>query len=147
MSDTIYACIHGHFYQPPRENPWLEELEREESAAPAHDWNERIADECYRPNAASPVLDAEGRIADLVNNYRYMSFNFGPTLLRWMQKHTPQAYAKILEADRESARENHGHGNAVANVYNHVIMPLANARDTSSETGKRRSSTARRARA
>lgn len=125
---TLYVCIHGHFYQPPRENPWLEEIEREESAAPFHDWNERIADECYQPNAAARILDGQGRIVDLVNNYRHMSFNFGPTLLRWMERHRPRAYAEILDADRRAVQER-GHGNAVAQVYNHVILPLANRRD------------------
>ncbi len=124
-----HVCIHGHFYQPPRENPWLEELEHESSAAPAHDWNERIAAECYGPNAASVVLDDDGKIVDLVNNYRSMSFNFGATLLRWMQKHAPAAYAAVLSADRDSAAQNHGHGNAIAQVYNHAILPLCNARD------------------
>lgn len=125
---TLYTCIHGHFYQPPRENPWLEEIEREESASPFHDWNERIADECYQPNAAARILDSQGRIVDLVNNYRHMSFNFGPTLLRWMERHRPRAYAEILDADRRAVEER-GHGNAVAQVYNHVILPLANRRD------------------
>lgn len=124
----LYACIHGHFYQPPRENPWLEEIEREETATPFHDWNERIADECYQPNAAARILDGQGRVADLVNNYRHMSFNFGPTLLRWMERHRPRAYAEILAADRRAVEER-GHGNAVAQVYNHVILPLANRRD------------------
>jgi alpha-amylase/alpha-mannosidase (GH57 family) len=128
-ADAMHVCIHGHFYQPPRENPWLEEIEREESAAPAHDWNERIAAECYRPNAASPILDDKGQIAALVNNYRHMSFNFGPTLLRWLERHARPTYQAILEADRASARENHGHGNAIAQAYNHVILPLANTRD------------------
>ncbi|MBI1949324.1 MAG: DUF3536 domain-containing protein [Deltaproteobacteria bacterium] len=125
---TIYACIHGHFYQPPRENPWLEDIEREESAAPFHDWNERIADECYQPNAAARILDGQGRVVDLINNYRHLSFNFGPTLLRWMERRRPRAYAEILDADKRAVEER-GHGNAVAQVYNHVILPLANRRD------------------
>lgn len=124
-----HVCVHGHFYQPPRENPWLEEIEREESAAPAHDWNERIAAECYRPNASSPVLNRDGTITTLVNNYRHMSFNFGPTLLRWLERHDPRTYAAILAADRDSAAANAGHGNALAQAYNHVILPLANRRD------------------
>lgn len=125
---TIYTCIHGHFYQPPRENPWLEDIEREESATPYHDWNERIADECYQPNAAARILDGEGRVIELINNYRHLSFNFGPTLLRWMERHRARAYAELLDADRRAIEER-GHGNAVAQVYNHVILPLANRRD------------------
>lgn len=123
------VCIHGHFYQPPRENPWLEEIEREQSADPFHDWNERIAEECYKPNAAARILDGEGRITELQNNYAHLSFNFGPTLLRWMERNSPVAYDAILEADKASAARCHGHGNAIAQVYNHVILPLANERD------------------
>ena len=132
-NDVRHVCIHGHFYQPPRENPWLEETEREESAAPFHDWNERIAEECYKPNAAARILDADGRIGDLKNNYEHLSFNFGPTLLRWMERHSPTAYQSILDADRVSANGTRGHGNAIAQVYNHVILPLANARDKNTQ--------------
>jgi alpha-amylase/alpha-mannosidase (GH57 family) len=128
VKEQKFVCIHGHFYQPPRENPWHEELEREESAAPAHDWNERIAEECYRPNAAARVLGEDGVVVDLVNNYRSLSFNFGPTLLRWMQKEQPWAYGEILDADAQSAARL-GHGNAMAQVYNHAIMPLCDLRD------------------
>jgi alpha-amylase/alpha-mannosidase (GH57 family) len=126
---TKHVCIHGHFYQPPRENPWLEEIEREESAAPFHDWNERIAEECYKPNAAARILDDNGLIGALKNNYDHLSFNYGPTLLRWMERHSPAAYRAILDADARSVRANGGHGNAMAQVYNHVILPLANERD------------------
>ena len=129
MSTTRYVCVHGHFYQPPRENPWLEEIEREPSAAPAHDWNSRIADECYTPNTAARVLDDHGRVHHLTDNYAHMSFNFGPTLLRWMERHRPATYRGILEADKRSRAEHDGHGNAIAQVYNHVILPLANDRD------------------
>ena len=122
-------CIHGHFYQPPRENPWTGRIERQESAAPDHDWNERIQRQCYAPNGASRLLDSKGRIREIHNNYRRMSFNFGPTLLEWMEAHDPDGYARILEADRLSLEDNHGHGNALAQVYNHAILPLGTDRD------------------
>ena len=124
-----YICIHGHFYQPPRENPWLEAIELQDAAAPYHDWNERITRECYAPNAVSRILDDQGRIVKLVNNYAKISFNFGPTLLSWLAIYTPDVYAAILEADRQSREKFSGHGSAMAQVYNHVIMPLANTRD------------------
>jgi alpha-amylase/alpha-mannosidase (GH57 family) len=124
-----YICIHGHFYQPPREHAWLEAIEYQESADPYHDWNERINDECYGPNAHARILDAEGKITRIVNNYGRMSFNFGPTLLAWMQKEEPDVYRAILEADRLSRDRFGGHGSAMAQVYNHIIMPLANERD------------------
>jgi alpha-amylase/alpha-mannosidase (GH57 family) len=123
-----FVCIHGHFYQPPRENPWLEDLEVEDSAAPYHDWNERIAAECYAPNAVSRLLDGSERIAALVNNYEKMSFNFGPALLSWLERHRSGVYEQILEADRMSERAHNGHGNAIAQCYNHAIMPLASER-------------------
>lgn len=124
-----YVCIHGHFYQPPRENPWLEEVEVEDSAYPYHDWNARITAECYGPNAASRILDSNKRIIDIVNNYARISFNFGPTLLAWLEVHQPDVYSAILEADEESKKRFSGHGAAIAQVYNHIIMPLANSRD------------------
>jgi (1->4)-alpha-D-glucan 1-alpha-D-glucosylmutase len=124
-----YVCIHGHFYQPPRENPWLEAVELQDSAYPYHDWNERITAECYAPNASARILDGEGRIVKLVNNYARVSFNFGPTLLAWLQYHAPEVYTAILEADRESQGLFSGHGSALAQAYNHVIMPLASPRD------------------
>ncbi len=124
-----FVCIHGHFYQPPRENPWLEAVELQESAAPFHDWNDRITAECYAANAASRVLDNEGWIERMVNNYSRISFNFGPTLLSWMEQARPEVYKAILEADRQSQERFSGHGNALAQVYNHMIMPLANTRD------------------
>ncbi len=124
-----YVCIHAHFYQPPRENPWLEEVEREESAAPYHDWNERITDECYKPNTAARILDKDGKIAEITNNYEKISFNFGPTLLSWMEKHHPKTYEEILRADKESVKAMNGHGNAIAQAYNHSIMPLNTPRD------------------
>ncbi|WDT82260.1 MAG: hypothetical protein MPW14_11350 [Candidatus Manganitrophus sp.] len=100
-----YLCIHGHFYQPPRENPWLEEVELQDSAHPYHDWNERISAECYLPNTAARIADHENRILDIVNNYTKISFNFGPTLLSWMERAQPEVYRKILEADQISLRE------------------------------------------
>ena len=129
MSVDRYVCIHGHFYQPPRENPWLEEVEVQDSAFPYHDWNERITAECYGPNRASRVLDKEGMIVAIVNNYAKMSFDFGPTLLSWMERHSPETYEAILEADRMSRETFSGHGSALAQAYNHMIMPLANGRD------------------
>ena len=122
MSKTALV-FHGHFYQPPRENPLTGEVEREVSAAPYHDWNERIHAECYAPNAAAPVGSR------IVNNYAHISFNFGPTLLSWLEKHHPATYALILEADKESARRRSGHGNAIAQAYGHAILPLCNERD------------------
>jgi alpha-amylase/alpha-mannosidase (GH57 family) len=123
-----YICIHGHFYQPPRENAWLEVIEVQDSAHPYHDWNERISSECYAPNAASRILE-HGIIKDIINNYSKISFNFGPTLLSWMEQYDFETYEAILEADKESIKNFSGHGSAVAQVYNHIIMPLANRRD------------------
>ncbi len=124
-----YLTIHGHFYQPPRENAWLEEIEIQESAAPWHDWNERITEECYGPNAVSRILNDAGRIIDIRNNYAKISFNFGPTLLSWMEQKRPDIYKEILAADKLSQKYFNGHGSAMAQVYNHIIMPLANRRD------------------
>jgi alpha-amylase/alpha-mannosidase (GH57 family) len=122
-------CIHGHFYQPPRENPWLEAIELQDSAYPYHDWNERITAECYAPNAASRILDEKDRIERIVNNYARISFNFGPTLLSWLEEKSPSIYQAILDADRECRDRFGGHGSALAQVYNHMILPLANDRD------------------
>jgi alpha-amylase/alpha-mannosidase (GH57 family) len=124
-----YVCVHGHFYQPPRENPWLEAIELQDSAYPYHDWNERITAECYATNAASRILDGEGWIIEMVNNYANMSFNFGPTLLAWMEVHAPDVYQAVVEADRLSRERFSGHGSALAQAYNHIILPLANRRD------------------
>src|SRR5215213_2677464 len=126
---TTALVIHGHFYQPPRENPWTELVEREAGAAPFHDWNERIHAECYRPNAFARISDTHGRVERVVNNYARLSFNFGPTLLNWLERHQPETYARIIEADRESALRHGGHGNAIAQGYNHSILPLCNERD------------------
>jgi alpha-amylase/alpha-mannosidase (GH57 family) len=124
-----YVCIHGHFYQPPRENPWLESVETQDSAAPFHDWNERITSECYAPNGAARLLNQQKKIAGIVNNYARMSFNFGPTLLSWLEDNSRDAYRAVLEADRLGAQRFGGHGPAMAQVYNHMIMPLASTRD------------------
>lgn len=125
----VYVTIHGHFYQPSRENPYLETIERQSSAAPCHDWNERIYYECYRPNAFARVFDHRGRICEIVNNFEYLSFNIGPTLMSWLERFDLEVYQRILEGDRRSRERLEGHGNAIAQVYNHIIMPLANERD------------------
>lgn len=122
-------CIHGHFYQPPRENAWLEEVERQDSAYPYHDWNAKITAECYAPNAAARIVDKENRILDIINNYSMMSFNFAPTLLSWLKKSEKEVYRSILQADEKSLVFFNGHGSAIAQCYNHMIMPLANSRD------------------
>jgi alpha-amylase/alpha-mannosidase (GH57 family) len=127
------VCIHGHFYQPPRENPSLEYVELQESAYPYHDWNERVTAECYAPNAASRMMDENGRIANITNNYSRISFDFGPTLLSWLEENAGEVYQSILEADRESSKTFSGHGSAMAQAYNHMIMPLANSRDKRSQ--------------
>jgi len=124
-----YICIHGHFYQPPRENPWLEAIELQDSARPYHDWNERINAECYAPNAAARILDEKKRIVSIVNNYSKISFNFGPTLLSWIEANDPTTYRAILNADAGSIKAFAGHGSALAQPYNHMILPLANERD------------------
>jgi alpha-amylase/alpha-mannosidase (GH57 family) len=124
-----YVCVHGHFYQPPRENPWLETIELQDSAAPYHDWNERITSECYAPNGASRIVNQQRQIIRIVNNYARMSFNFGPTLLSWLEDFAPRAYRMIQDADQTSAALYSNHGSALAQVYNHIIMPLASERD------------------
>ncbi|MGC8642749.1 MAG: DUF3536 domain-containing protein, partial [Isosphaeraceae bacterium] len=124
-----YLCIHGHFYQPPRENPWLGVVEVQDSAAPFHDWNQRITHECYAPNTRARLVDGDGRIINLLNNYAWISFNFGPTLLQWMADESPETLQGIVEADRLSQDRRRGHGNALAQAYNHMILPLASERD------------------
>ncbi len=124
-----YICIHGHFYQPPRENPWLETVELQDSARPYHDWNEKITTECYAPNTASRIIDENGKIIDIVNNYNKISFNFGPTLLKWLKKNRNEIYNSIINADIESQENFSGHGSAIAQCYNHMIMPLAKSKD------------------
>ncbi len=129
MTNEKYLTIHGHFYQPPRENPWLEAIELQDSALPFHDWNERINKECYNPNSVSKIVDSRNRILDMVDNYEHISFNFGPTLLSWMEQFAPLTYERIIKADIDSIHQHSGHGNAIAQVYNHIIMPLANEQD------------------
>ncbi len=129
MSLTKFVCIHGHFYQPPRENAWLEAIEKQDSAEPFHDWNEKINFECYAPNRAARILNSQGKIIDIKNNYSRINFNFGPTLLSWLEEADPETYEAILDADAKSLKRYGGHGSAIAQVYNHLIMPLANKRD------------------
>ena len=124
-----FICIHGHFYQPPRENPWLETVETQDSAAPYHDWNERICAECYAPNGAARIQNNRNQITRIVNNYARMSFNFGPTLLSWLKENAQRTYRMILDGERRSRKSYGGHSSAMAQVYNHIIMPLANTRD------------------
>lgn len=126
---TRFVCIHGHFYQPPRENPWIESIERQPSAHPYSDWNARITAECYGPNARARMLDGDNRISDIVSNYERMSFNFGPSLLAWMETEAPKVYASILAADKASMKRFGGHGSAMAQGHGHLILPLANHRD------------------
>ncbi|MBE9214760.1 DUF3536 domain-containing protein [Plectonema cf. radiosum LEGE 06105] len=125
----VYITVHGHFYQPPRENPYLNAIERQPGAAPFHNWNERIHHECYRPNAFARILNEHGEVAGIVNNFEYMSFNIGPTLMSWLQNYDIDVYQQIIDADRKSSERLNGHGNAIAQVYNHIIMPLASERD------------------
>lgn len=129
MNMKPYICIHGHFYQPPRENPWLESVEMQDSAFPYHDWNERVTAECYAPNAAARILDPEGQIIQIANNYQYMSFDFGPTLFSWIKVKKPDLFERIVTADKISMQQFGGHGVAMAQAYNHMILPLAHPRD------------------
>lgn len=134
-----YVSIHGHFYQPPRENPWLEDVELQDSAYPFHDWNMKITEECYRQNAASRILGADKKIINIINNYSSISFNFGPTLLSWLAAHEPDVYESIIDADKKASSTFSGHGPAIAQAYNHMILPLANNRDKHTQViwGKR----------
>jgi alpha-amylase/alpha-mannosidase (GH57 family) len=128
-----FVCIHGHFYQPPRENPWLETVETQDSAAPYHDWNERICAECYAPNGAARVVNDKNQITRIVNNYARISFNFGPTLLSWLRENAPRTVRMILDGENRSRQRYRGHSSAMAQVYNHMILPLANARDRNTQ--------------
>jgi alpha-amylase/alpha-mannosidase (GH57 family) len=126
------VVLHGHFYQPPRENPWLDYVEAEASAAPYHDWNRRVEQECYRTVAAARLPDPSGRIARIVNTLAWISFDFGPTLLEWLEREAPGTYRAVLDADGAS-RARTGFGNAIAAPYHHVILPLSSRRDKISE--------------
>lgn len=126
---TKFVCIHGHFYQPPRENPWLEEIEQQASSYPYHDWNARINAQCYAPNAASRILSPEMKVIDITDNYSKISFNFGPTLLSWMDTMASDTYKAVIASDKISNDKFSGHLPAIAQIYNHMIMPLANSRD------------------
>src|SRR4051812_5696266 len=127
-SSSISLVVHGHFYQPPRENPWSDELEAEPSASPFHDWNARIHAECYRANAYARIHDRAGHIASIENNYARMSFNFGPTLARWIERHDPRTHARLQAADGDQ-RKRVGVGGAMAQAWAHPILPLATAAD------------------
>ncbi|MCA1791738.1 MAG: hypothetical protein LC667_18365, partial [Thioalkalivibrio sp.] len=126
------VVVHGHFYQPPREIPWTDQVPREASAAPYHDWNERVLAECYRPVTEARVLDGQGRIRDVMNTLEWMSWDAGPTLLRWLAREAPATYGAFLEADARSLART-GFGNALAAPYHHVILPLASRRDKVTE--------------
>jgi alpha-amylase/alpha-mannosidase (GH57 family) len=128
-SGRRFICIHGHFYQPPRENPWLESVETQDSAKPYHDWNERVCAECYSTNGAARILNITNQITRIVNNYARINFNFGPTLLSWLKERAPRTYRMIADGERRSRANFNGHSSAMAQVYNHIIMPLANRRD------------------
>ncbi len=128
-----FVCIHGHFYQPPRENPWLETVETQDSAAPYHDWNERICAECYAPNGAARVVNNKNQIMRIVNNYARMNFNFGPTLLSWLNENAQRTYCMILDGEHRSRERYNGHSSAIAQAYNHMILPLASTRDRNTQ--------------
>jgi alpha-amylase/alpha-mannosidase (GH57 family) len=129
IATGVYITVHGHFYQPPRENPYLDTIERQPSAYPFHNWNERIHYECYRPNAFARILNDRGEVVGIVNNFEYVSFNIGATLMSWLETYDIEVYQRIIEGDRQSRDRLNGHGNAIAQVYNHIILPLANRRD------------------
>jgi alpha-amylase/alpha-mannosidase (GH57 family) len=129
LSRRGHVCIHGHWYQPPRENPFTGTIGVQPSAAPYRDWNERITAECYAPNARAEILGDDGAVTVRVNNYEHVSSDWGPTLLAWMEKHHPEVHQAVVDSDRVSRERHDGHGNAVAHTYNHTILPLSNRRD------------------
>jgi alpha-amylase/alpha-mannosidase (GH57 family) len=128
-----FLVIHGHFYQPPRENPWTGRVDRQESAHPHHDWNERVTAQCYGPNATSRILSGGGQIDRIVNNYELMSFNIGPTLFSWLEDERPEVARRIVAADAVSRQRLDGCGNAMAQVHGHLIMPLADEQDRATQ--------------
>src|SRR5579862_6872235 len=130
---TQSVVVHGHFYQPPRENPWRDAVDTEPNAAPFHDWNARICHECYEPVSAAQVLDADGRVVERVNLFEWLSFDVGATLLRWLDRNAQAVYRAVLDGDRLSTQRLGGHGNAIAMPYHHVILPLASRRDKVTE--------------
>ena len=129
MSHNSYVCIHGHWYQPPRENPFTGEVGVQPSAAPFANWNERITAECYEPNTRAEILGEDGSVRRRLNNYERASSDWGPTLLDWLEEHAPDTYRRIIAADAASMERFAGHGTAVAHTYNHTILPLSNRRD------------------
>jgi alpha-amylase/alpha-mannosidase (GH57 family) len=129
LSQSSYVCVHGHWYQPPRENPFTGEIGEQQSAAPFANWNERITAECYEPNTRAEILGEDGSIRRRVNNYEWVSSDWGPTLLNWLEGHHPDTYDRVIAADRASMEHFDGHGTAVAHTYNHTILPLSNRRD------------------
>ncbi len=133
MTPEVAVVVHGHFYQPPRENPWTGRVPRERSASPFHDWNQRIADECYRPFGAARVLDDAGVDAGRLNLFAHCSFNVGPTLAWWLDRFAPDVLASMVAGDRASCAAAQGHGNAIAQPYHHLILPLASRREKEAE--------------
>lgn len=129
MSQDSYVCIHGHWYQPPRENPFTGEVGEQPSAAPYANWNERITAECYAPNTRAEILGEDGSVRRRLNNYEWVSSDWGPTLLQWLEEHSPDTYRGVVDADAASMARFDGHGTAVAHTYNHTILPLSNRRD------------------
>ncbi|MGD2043592.1 MAG: glycoside hydrolase, partial [Acidimicrobiia bacterium] len=129
LNQNSFVCIHGHWYQPPRENPFTGVVGSQPSAAPYDDWNERINAECYEPNTHAEILADDGTVRRRINTYEYVSSDWGPTLLRWMEEHHPETHQAIIGADRVAVERFDGHGTAVAHTYNHSILPLSNRRD------------------
>jgi len=124
----VALVVHGHFYQPPRENPWTDEVPREPDATPFHDWNARIHAECYRANAYARIVAGTNKIKSLVNNYDRLTFDFGPTLARWLERHDAQAARRIREGDA-TQRQRLGQGGGLAQVWAHPITPLLSPHD------------------
>ena len=128
-----HVCIHGHFYQPMRENPWLGVIEDQDSAAPFRNWNARINAECYQRLTGSAVTDANNEVTDLFNCYAHLSFNFGPTLLAWLESDSPETLARLRTADQLARQSYQDCGSAIAQGYNHMILPLADSADRATQ--------------